>query len=640
MKVLLRKEEIGNNLGISLATVNNWIRTHVIPPPDMENYYSRSAFDSIIGSVKNTLRLHSRANRSLLEKKHICYLGITDRARRKLLYNLVSRFEQSGLSIEEGVLALAFAVLRSNNLIEDNWGINGDSRTDVLLSKWMGKSKNQTRVKELYSAYEIRNNNDDMLGAFYQSIQSVAQKSRAGSYYTPPELLHEIIIPAGKTVLDPCCGSGGILLKILSRQHDPSMIFAGDTDGIALKICFVNLALFFNDKNIPVHIIKQDIAFCGQDGLFAHRRQRRFDYIVTNPPWGSKFTKQQKKRLAALYPKLASSEIFSIALYNAINALKQTGQLYFFLPCAFLNVAAHRNIRKLVFKQGNTVSVKLLGDAFTRVLSESILLHIHPGGKEKNIFIQNKEGQSFYLSPERITAPDYTVIAANTIQDTMLMEKIYAVEHITLKDNTVFGIGIVTGSNKSFLLKTKTGKAEAIYRGMDIQKYAFTEPEYFMEFCSELYQQTAPEEYYRQKKIVYRFIGDKLVCVLDDKGSLILNSANFFIPGAYPIETVVSLFNSGIYTYIFRKKFYSKKVLKSHLQHLPLPLLPGGVHRHIYDLYHKTFDSPCENIRIFQSEIDGIICGAFKIDATQYSYIKEQLNAPQASPVPCPAETV
>jgi hypothetical protein len=267
MDILVQKETIGKELGVSLATVNNWIKTQVIPAPDMQNYYSRESFELIIHNVKNdTMRLASRANRSQQRKKEVCYLGITDKTRKKLLEALVADFESSNMTIDNGVLALVFAMLRSNNLIEKNWKANSCSKIDVLLSDWIKKT-NQKLVRNVYAKYDIPNFDDDLLGAFYQSIQSVSQKSNAGSYYTPAELLKEITIAPHKTVLDPCCGSGGILLNVLTKKHDTSKIFARDTDETALKICFINLVLFFNDKNIASDISKRDITSFSQNSV-------------------------------------------------------------------------------------------------------------------------------------------------------------------------------------------------------------------------------------------------------------------------------------------------------------------------------------------------------------------------------------
>jgi type I restriction-modification system DNA methylase subunit len=626
MDTLVRKEIIGEKLGVSLATVNNWIKTAVIPLPDVENYYSKASFDYIISILENTAnRLNTRANRSLQKKNEKCYLGITDKKRKKLLDALIDDFEKSDLSIDDGVLALSFALLRSNNLIEKNWHSNNRSKIDSLLSDWIVKSNNGEVVWRLYSQYEILNLDDDILGAFYQSIQSVSQKSNTGSYYTPGKLLKDIQVNGDKTILDPCCGSGGILLNILTKAHNPSKIFARDIDETALNICFINFALFFNDKDIAVNISKQDITANNGDFLFSNACGEQFDYIITNPPWGSKFSKKGKDALIASYPELETSEIFSISLYNSLKMLEKEGELFFFLPYSFLNVAAHKNIRHYVFNKDDKIVIKLLGNPFKGVLSESILISIKKDFRRESITIQNRAGSTWQLPKENIVPPDYIVSAASDSRDNLLMEKIFKTNHITLQSDTIFALGLVTGNNKKHLLNKKTEKAEAIFRGKDIEKYIFLEPEYFIDFQPELYQQIASVEYYRQKKVAYRFICDKLVCVLDNGNALLLNSANLFISKKYPMEIIVSFLNSDIYTFIFQKKFHSRKVLKAHLQNLPLPILSSNICQYIIELYNKTFVNTCGSIEDFQGEIDEIICKSFSIDKDQYDYIKGEI---------------
>ncbi|MCL2791514.1 MAG: N-6 DNA methylase [Spirochaetaceae bacterium] len=624
---MLCKNTLSEELGISVATVNNWIKTKVIPPPEAGNCYTQKTFAYIINMVKSDQklvgRLNSRANRTLQKKKALYYLGITNKERKKLLSNIVNDFENSKLSFDDGVLAVSFAILRSNKLIDTNWQINTASRLDTLLSEWLQKNANQNEVKNFYNQYEIPNFDDDILGAFYQSIQNISQKSSSGSYYTPAELLDDIKIPLDKTILDPCCGSGGILLNILTKAHDPTKIFARDIDEVALKICYINLALFFNNKNIIPNISKQDIILSSNE---------KFDYIVTNPPWGSKFTAQQKESLCKLYPNLETAEIFSIALYNATKMLKENSELYFFLPHSFLNVATHKKIRSYLFNGENKISIKLLGKVFKGVFSESILLHLKNNSVEKSVFIQNKNNNTYQLPLENITPPDYIVSAISKIEDALLIDKIYKTKFTTLKEDAIFSLGIVTGNNKKYLSEERVSKSEPIFRGKDIDKYKLLQPRYYLEFQPALYQQVAPAEYYQQEKIVYRFIGDKLVCALDKGGNLLLNSANLFISKKYPMETIVSLFNSDIYTFIFRKKFHSKKVLKSHLQSLPLPILSDETHQFIFDLYNKTFSealsetfSEKNNLVLFQEKIDKIICNAFSIDEEQYNYIKSEI---------------
>lgn len=624
MNILIQKKTISEKLGISLATLNNWIKTKVIPSPDVNSCYSQITFENIVNMVKsNQNRLNSRANRTLQEKKSLCYLGIVNKDRKNLLSNLVNDFENSNLSIDDGVLSLVFSILHTNGLIDIDWHSNTNSRLDTLLSEWVIKISNLDIIKHFFIQYKIENTNDDILGAFYQSVQSISRKSSLGSYYTPSKLLTEIKIPSNKTILDPCCGSGSILFNIITKKHDTAKIFAKDIDETALKICFINLVLFFNNKNILSNISKQDLTL-NNNGDFKENI-KKFDYIVTNPPWGSKYNIKQKEYFYKLYPELVTSETFSICLYNATKMLNENGELYFFLPHSFLNVATHRNIRCYMFNEKNKISIRLLGNAFKGVLSESILLHLKNNSTEKDIFIQNRNNNIYQIPLQNITAPNYIVSATSKTKDSLLIEKIYKAEHIILNDETIFALGIVTGNNKNYLTEEKTIKSEAIFRGKDIDKYVFLAPRYYIEFQSSLYQQVARVEYYRQPKIVYRFISNRLVCVLDMENNLILNSANLFIAKKYPMETIVTLFNSDIYTFLFQKLYHSRKVLKSHLQHLPLPILSNETHKYICNLYYETFSQRDTEISLFQGKIEKIICDVFSIDKRQFDYIKGEI---------------
>ena len=58
------KKDIQNRFNISLATVNNWIKTGVIPAPK-DGYYTKDIYSALVKSIEiDSLRLQSRANRS------------------------------------------------------------------------------------------------------------------------------------------------------------------------------------------------------------------------------------------------------------------------------------------------------------------------------------------------------------------------------------------------------------------------------------------------------------------------------------------------------------------------------------------------------------------------------------------------
>ena len=622
MQNLRAKENLRDDLGVSLATVNNWIKTGVIPAPDKLNYYSEKLYISIIKKIKtSSTRLNGRANRSMMENRYISFLGITNKGRKELLITLIKAFEFSGLSISEGVLALSICLLKSNSLISEDWLSNPQNKIENVLNKWINEHReNISPITELFAACFIKNENDDLLGAFYQSIQSISQKSSLGSYYTPSELLTEINVPKNCTVLDPCCGSGGILLRVINKNHDSSKVYAYDIDPLAVNICSVNFALFFKESDYKSEILVRDITSRNTGNLFTESTPK-YEYIITNPPWGSKLSKIQKNQLLYDYPELLTTELFSISLFNGIELLSEKGKLFYFLPHSILNVATHKNIRKKLLSLKSKISITILGNAFHGVLSESILLSIDKESLDRSIHVMHKQNNHYTIDKDSVLSPDFIIPATSNNLDSVLLNKIYSINHTTLKEHATFALGIVTGNNAKHVLHTYTDGSEPIYRGKDIQRFRYNQAECFIDFKPEIYQQVAPIKYYRQTKIVYRFISDKIICNLDKDKSLILNSANLFIAHKYPMETIVCLFNSPLYSFIYQKRFHSKKVLKSHIQELPLPLLEKDIHAQF-----KEYHDERKRGNMDTGIIEKLIALIFELTENEVTYIKGSVN--------------
>ena len=601
LKSTFAKKDIQNRLNISLATVNNWIKTGVIPSPE-NGYYTKDVYSNLIKTIENSNdRLQSRANRSNQNSSNIIFLGIKDKKRKELLLELVEEFKKNKLSVIESIACLGKQILIDNNLYD-------------------GKSEIYLKINKIYSGnnifknFHIENKNDDILGAFYQSIQSISSKSKDGSFYTPAEILTSITIPENAKVLDPCCGSGSILINTLSKNHNPDNIYAFDIDETALLICHINLILFFNNASISPHIKKHDLIFSEKMDLFSMDNEK-YDFIVTNPPWGSKLSKSEKDVLLHNYPLLDTTEVFSIALYNSLEKLSEKGSLNFFLPESILNVSTHKNIRKFLLDSHRNIEILPLGMAFKGVQSECVLLKLSEiTTAEPQIIV--KKDTTYKLNAKNISAPDYFISYNVSENDDNILNKIYSAKSVKLSANTKFALGIVTGNNKKYVHETKATNEEAIFRGKDILPYKLKSPEVFINFTPEVFQQVAPIEMYRSKKIVYKFISDKIVCAIDCN-SLVLNSANVIISNDYPMEILVCLFNSPIYTFIYQKKFKSKKVLKQHFQDFPLPVLSNELNKSFCDVYSDIFAGKSN-----QENADKLICNYFKISDAEYNYIK------------------
>ena len=145
-----------------------------------------------------------------------------------------------------------------------------------------------------------------------------------------------------------------------------------------------------------------------------------------------------------------------------------------------------------------------------------------------------------------------------------------------LKGNAKFALGIVTGNNKEYILAEKRDDNEIILKGSDIQRYGMTPSGNYIRFVPESFQQIAPIEMYRAKeKLLYRFISEVPVFTYDDQQTLSLNSCNIVIPEIDGIEMkyVLAILNSSVASYFVTKKFNSIKLLRSHIEQIPIPIV-------------------------------------------------------------------
>lgn len=148
----------------------------------------------------------------------------------------------------------------------------------------------------------------DLFGRAYEYLLrkfSEGSGSSAGEFFTPPEaarLMALILDPApGQTVYDPCCGSGGLLIKAHLRLIEKYGVAKNGSKRLPPKVA--PLRLFGQDigadkfamsrMNAVIHDMEADIAL----GDTMHRPAftdakgslRRFDLVAANPMWNQKF---------------------------------------------------------------------------------------------------------------------------------------------------------------------------------------------------------------------------------------------------------------------------------------------------------------------------------------------------------------
>ena len=170
---------------------------------------------------------------------------------------------------------------------------------------------------------------------------------------------------------------------------------------------------------------------------------------------------------------------------------------------------------------------------------------------------------------------------------------------------------------------------EPIIKGSDISKFKIREATNFIKFEPENYQQVAPVEYYRTpEKLFYKFISNKLIFAYDNQQTLSLNSCNILIPtfGDLDIKYIMAVLNSSVSQFIFQKKFNSIKVLRSHLENIPIPKCDKKQQQQIINKVNKILESSDNaNVQKLFEELDWMISKLYNLSYDEYLLIKENL---------------
>ena len=356
-----------------------------------------------------------------------------------------------------------------------------------------------------------------------------------------------------------------------------------------------------------------------------------FDFVIGNPPWGFEFSDDEKNKLKNKFNS-ANIESYDLFLEQSLNTLSINGHVALVLPEAILNVKAHTEIRKCILNNSLIKKIDFLGNAFEGVQCPCIILDLERSNASFSTIGMNitNKSNSFTINTEReVTADNFSF--GTTDEEYAVLNKIKNVYNCSyLQGNADFALGIVTGNNKEYISSEKSNDNEIVLKGSDISKYHINNSSNYITFQPENFQQTAPTEFYRAKeKLFYRFICNQLVFAYDDKQTLSLNSCNIVIPRIpnISIKYVLAVLNSRIAQFIFKKEFNSVKILRAHIESIPIPLVDQNTQDEVIKLANKLIDNvELKEAQKLYEEIDILISNIFCLDATDMTIIKKAVD--------------
>jgi len=630
-------QQVSSLLGVSSATVKNWIKYNYLKPQrrdaklvfratDVENLKAKI----ISGEID---RLNKRANKQDSQITFIPDEYVDDGEVVKFTQTLIMECKQKKLTRDRVLYSLILNLLRNNGLIDKKF-IPRNKFIQVELDWWDKRSGGYYLPFVNIDLPEA----NDILGLIYQSLTTEGDKAEGGAYYTPKKIVDEIVdmyLKEDSLVLDPCCGTGQFLLSTAKRVKDPSKIWGFDIDEIAVRLARLNLMLYFDDKDFTPNIYHKNSLTLDNHSLSSLNNTKipQFDLVITNPPWGVHFSKEQNIELKSIFPEIESGEAFSYFIKQGLNLLKKKGVLSFILPESILNIKVHKDIRSILIKNNSIKKIKYLGRVFKNVFTPVIRLDVFKVDPSLKNTIEAEKNDIKYLVNQHSFQDDEDFILSvfTDKQDITLFDKVYSVKHITLKDKADWALGVVTGNNAKYVSYEKTETNEPVVTGKEVKRFLTITPSKYITFEPDQFQQVAAEYKYRAKeKLFYKFISKELVFAYDNKQILSLNSANILIPKIenYPIKTILALFNSSLYQFLYQKKFGAIKILKSDIEKLPLPIIDEDVHKKIDIMVSKLVDNTQQvnDRKKTFTILDEFIMDIFKINTSERKHIIKSIK--------------
>ena len=579
---LLTLSQLCKELSISYATGRNWLRLGKITPTSTESgsaLFNTSYIDTLKNEIEKgtNASLKSRRNKKYRSGFEL-YESYVSKASPNIdaVSSIISYIKDKDIEVTENLLIVLLSDCAIKLICDkyckdrDSLGISAylntaaDIHGAAFIDDLIGEKKEIEKLSkshpDLFSSNYTYIPTEDTLGLLYISLRNLKNRKEKGAYYTPTEVVNSLISNLfsekdikSKEIIDPCCGTGNFILQLPETVKSEN-VYANDIDEISVKLARINYALKYDisDRDMVIsHITQSD--------FLIDMEEKKYDIILGNPPWGSEVP-------------------YDAFVEKAVKSLKDNGHLSFVLPESILGVKSHKKIREFMMSSCRPKYVEFLGEAFHGVQCPSIILHVEltKGSFTTKGLVVNDGGRVFTIDTDRDVSADSLSIKITDKEYALIQKLSDGKNKATLKGNALFGLGIVTGDNKKYISQIKTPDNEPVLKGADIEKYRYNAAENFISFTPEKFQQVAPEHIYRAKeKLLYKFISSDLVFAYDDTGMLSLNSCNILIPQipGLSIKYVLAVLNSSVAQFIYSKRFGSVKVLRSHIEQIPIPIV-------------------------------------------------------------------
>jgi len=208
----------------------------------------------------------------------------------------------------------------------------------------------------------------DLFGAVYEMFASSKEKKDFGEYFTKRHYTHifsKLLLrdiqyfnsDTKFTVLDPACGTGGFLtesFKVLKSNYEKTHSYTPEAQKFLKKDCIYGIDV--REENITRTKLNMFLVGDGHTNMASLNTlkhdfaSKRFDYVITNPPYGKGTIKAETTSISSKRTEIAF-------LCKVLNLLKEGGKACVIIPDGVLENPSIAPFRKKILEQCDITAI-------------------------------------------------------------------------------------------------------------------------------------------------------------------------------------------------------------------------------------------------------------------------------------------
>lgn len=363
-----------------------------------------------------------------------------------------------------------------------------------------------------------------------------------------------------------------------------------------------------------------------------------FHLVLGNPPYGAKFTADEKAQYRKQYPETQFKiDSYSLFILRTLSLLSPNGLFYYIIPNTLLDNYFEEKVREKLLNKNRIVELLDLHDSvFSDAVVHSMILGVQRT-EQSNYFIKSKMHGALDSIPVAIPntyfkSQDKSVFAIRSYKYAHLIEKLN-LNSIALENVVDIKDGIDTGDNKKYVSDKPLNKNwKPLIGGKDIERFYLHCDKYILH-GDHLANPRRPEVF-EQSKIVVRETGDRIIATFDNEHHYALSTLYSFNlkDTRFDMKYLLGLLNSNVYHFLMNLIAFEKtkgaftKTRIFHYYKLPVRIISkkeqDPVIKIVDRILNRKQNNPSFDSCELELELNTLIYQIFDLTATEINVIE------------------